>query len=248
MHKLDCMADLWLFSQLPAAHKAMVQSFATRRAFRKGDMLFGRGDRASAVFLVTEGRVRLFKTFEDGKEVTLGYLTPHDLFGEEVLFTDTVRSMSAQALESTRLCVCEKDDLERLIREHPNLATSVIRALAVKLEEATDRLASAAVQDVRERVASSLARLAREYGQQTAQGFRLDFRLTHEDLGSLVGASRVMVTNVLRDLRRAGLVSTDESRRFVVKATLLARERGNGGSRTDPSDSPCPCFGRASAD
>lgn len=244
MTRVSCMTDMWLFSQLAPADKKLVHELARRRTFGKGEMLFSEGDPASAVFLITEGRVKLFKVFEDGKEVILSFLTLHDLFGEETLFTNSIRSMSAQALETTRICSCEQKDFEELVGSNPDIAVKVIQTLGAKLSQVTEQLADAAVRDVRERVVNSLVRLAREYGQETRQGLRLGFRLTHEDLGALVGASRVMVTNVLHDLRKAGQVVTDDDRRFIVNRGLLSTVNAKPGIQADHRiETPrCPCF------
>ncbi len=242
MARINCMTDLWIFSQLAPADKKLVHELARRRTIAKGEILFSEGDPASTIFLITEGRIKLFKVYEDGKEVILGFLTVHDLFGEETLFTKGIRSMSAQAVETSRICACEQRDFEKLVGSNPDVAVKVIQTLGAKLSQVSEQLADAAVRDVRERVINSLVRLAREYGQETRQGLRLGFRLTHEDLGALVGASRVMVTNVLHDLRKAGEILTDDDRRFIVSLRLLSTTK-QGIEVGQRMETPrCPCF------
>jgi len=221
--KLPCMTDLWLFEQLTPAEKSQIQNMARRISYQKGEFLFMQGDPAETIFLITAGRVKLCKVSDEGKEIVLGFLTPHDLLGEEILFADSVRSLSAQALEPTRVCACFKSDFEALVAQSSDISVKVIRTLGEKLNRMAEQLADVAIYDTRERVARTLARLAREYGEETEHGLRISFRLTHEDLGALVGASRVMVTNVLQTLRKAGaVVSDDNKQRFIVNRRLLA--------------------------
>ena len=110
-----------------------------------------------------------------------------------------------------------------MVQTSPDIAMKVIQTLGQKLNQTSEQLADFALHGVRERVANILVRLAKGYGEETHQGFHLNFRLTHDDLGALVGASRVMVTNVLQDLRKTGDISTDDRRRFIVNAKLLGK-------------------------
>lgn len=242
MKKLLCMADLWLFDSLNTDEKANIQNLFRRPCYKKGEFLFMEGEPASAIFVVTEGKVKLFKTSEDGKEIVLGFLSPHDLFGEEVLFNDSTHSLSAQVLENTHLCACYKSDFEALVAQNSAISIKVIKMLGDKLSKMAEQLADIAVYDTQNRVARTLARLAREHGESTEYGRRLNFHLTHEDLGALVGASRVMVTNVLKSLRKAGVVCDDGNRRFTVSNWFLAKPDLSDEIMVGSSAPTCQCF------
>jgi CRP-like cAMP-binding protein len=186
--------------------------------------------------------VKLFKTSEDGKEIILGFLSPHDLFGEEILFNDSTYTLSALALENTHLCACYKSDFEALLAQNLAISTKVIKMLGDKLSKMAEQLADIAVYDTQNRVARTLVRLAREHGESTENGRRLNFHLTHDDLGALVGASRVMVTNVLKSLRKAGVVRDDRERRFTVSNWFLAEPDLVEDSEVIQTTPACQCF------
>lgn len=243
MNKLGCMTDFWLFNQLNPDEKRQVQALTRKYTYARGEFLFIEGDPATFVFLIVEGRAKLSKVSENGKEIILGFLSPHNLFGEELLFTDTVRTMSAQAMDRVRICACEKHDFERLVGSNTGMAMKVVQTLGKKVHQLTEQLADLAMYDVQQRVARLLARLAREYGQETHQGLRLNLRLTHAEVGAMVGASRVMVSNVLQELRQAGYVSTDGHQRFVINPALLATtETGIEAEEGTITPPLCPCF------
>ncbi|MEN8614902.1 Crp/Fnr family transcriptional regulator [Dehalogenimonas sp. THU2] len=241
MTRLGCMTDMWLFAALSNEERAELQRSAVRRLeYRRGDCLFNEGDAAEAVFLVTAGRIRLFKISEDGREITLGYLGLNDLFGEEILFAENRRTFNAEAVEDTRVCACFKKELEAMLSGHPAMATRVIKVMADKLSQLTEHLADVAIYDARDRILRTLGRLARNNGEIIPNGIRLGFRLTHDDLGAMIGTSRVTVTNVLKSLREEGLVTTDnEMRRLVVAPHLLDIE-----AQTAPEllSRRCLCF------
>jgi CRP-like cAMP-binding protein len=233
---------MWLFAALSDEERTELQRSSVRRLeYKRGESLFSEGDAAEAVFLVTAGRLRLFKLSEDGREITLGYLGLNDLFGEEILFADNRRTFNAEAVEDTRVCACFKKDMEAMLSSHPAMATRVIKVMADRLAQLTEHLADVAIYDARDRLLRTLGRLARQNGEATENGIRLGFRLTHDDLGALIGTSRVMVTNVLKALREEGLVTTDnELRRLVIAPHLLNIE-----TETAPetlSSRRCLCF------
>jgi CRP-like cAMP-binding protein len=215
------MFDLWVFEQLSPQERQGLEELTTKWIFEKGAILFLEGAPASMVLLLTSGRVKLFKVSSEGNEVILGFLGSHDLLGEEILFREGVRSFSAQAMERTTACVCTKEGFESLATSHPVISAKITRTLGEKLSQMSDQLADIAMYDVRNRLIRLLARLAREQGESTHLGLTLDRHITHEDLGALVGASRVMVSNVLLDLRESGLLRMDSQHRFVVSQTLL---------------------------
>lgn len=181
----------------------------------------------------------MFKTTEDGREIVLGYLTQHDLFGEESLFDIVPQAVSAVTVESGALCVCHKADFETLLRSQPEVALAVVRVLGEKLRETTEHWAAGASSPVRDRLLYTLGHLARKYGEVTPTGVRLSFRLTHEELGALVGASRVMITYALGDLRRDQQVWEDDAHHLIVTPELA-----NLTTETiTPALPTCPCFG-----
>jgi CRP-like cAMP-binding protein len=215
------MFDLWVFEQLSPQERQHLEELTIKRTYEKGAILFLEGAPASTVLLITAGRVKLFKVSSEGKEVILGFLGSHDLLGEEMLFREGVRSFSAQAVERTTACVCTKEGFESLATRLPVISAKITRTLGEKLSQMSDQLADIAMYDVRNRLIRLLARLACEQGESTHLGLTLDQHITHEDLGALVGASRVMVSNVLLDLRESGLLQMDTQRRFIVSQTLL---------------------------
>ncbi len=240
MTRLACMLDMWLFEHLTVAERQRLESLTARRSYLPGQMLFHQGDPVAGVFLLTSGRARLFKISPEGKEVTLGFLEPHDLFGEETLFREGRRAFNAQALMASTVCACEKSDFEALAQHDPGIAAKVMQALGEKLSRMSEQLTDLALYDVPGRVARVLDRLAQQYGQPTARGLRIEPRITHEELAALVGASRVMVTHALQTLRQSGSLSLDHSRHFVIRSRQALAEQ----MPTDeqPMHRGCACF------
>jgi len=222
MERVKCMKDLVIFSTLNEEEKNKIGEIAAKRLYKKNEFLFREGEPANTIYLIKYGKVRLFKTSENGKEITLDILKEEDILGENTFLEDQVHGMNAQVLENTFVCSCNKEDFEYLLA-NPKFALKIIQVLGTMLNSYTEQVASLAFKDVKARVAGILLRLTREHGKDSPTGKIIDILLTHQDLGSLVSASRVMVTNVLNDLKEKGIIAVNEHKIVVLDETQLAK-------------------------
>jgi len=208
-HVPACMKELSIFAGLSPAEKNRVAELARKRVYEPGEFLFHQGDPADTVYLIKSGRIRLFTVSQDGKDFTLGVLHADEMCGENALFQEGLHPFAAQAIEQSFVCSCSKADFHQLLLQNPSIAVKVIQALGQRLNEYTDQMASLALEDVKSRLRRTMQRLARQYGVPTARGIRLEVPLSQQSLASLVGASRVMVANVLKRMRQEGLLDYD---------------------------------------
>lgn len=200
--------DLALFSVLSPAERKQVTLIAGKKTYQKGEVIFCEGDQADTIYLIKSGRVRLFKLSEEGKEITLNFLQADEIFGENAIFEEHLHSMTAQALEPSFVCTCSRSDFEQMVMHNPAFGLKLIKSLGEKFNNYTEQMADMAFRDVKGRLLKTLQRLARTYGQPNGDGTLITISLTHQDLASLVNASRVMVTNTLTKLKQEGLIST----------------------------------------
>lgn len=219
MNKIRCMKEMPIFSTLEFEEREKIGALAGKKVYRKNEFIYREGDPADAIYLIKYGRVRLFKVSADGREITLDILKEDDLLGENTFFDGTVQSMNAHALEDTFICSCKREHFAILLQNN-QVALKIIQLLGKKLNDYTDQVASIAFRDVRGRVAATLLRLADAYGVPAPEGIEIGIDLTHQDIGSLVNASRVMVTRVMGNLRQEGAI-TYRGQRVV----LLNREK-----------------------
>lgn len=223
MEKISCMKELSLFSNLDYLEREKVGKLAGKKVYYKGDFIFREGDPANTIYLVKYGRVRLFKVSPEGKEITLDILKEDDLLGESTLFEEAVHTMNAQVLEKTFICSCSRSDLQLLLK-NSDAALKIIQYLGEKLQNYTEQVADIAFRDVKGRLAASILKLAREYGEGTEKdNIILEIELTHQDLACLVSASRVMVSNVLKHLKEENVIDIEQQRIILLDKDKLAQ-------------------------
>ena len=182
--------------------------------YPKRALVFDQGDPARLVYLVKRGQVRISRLTADGKEVTVAVLGPGDLFGEETLFEEHPRTTVATCMEESLLCSASADDLFALLSRNPALALNVAKILSDRLGDASATMEDLAYARVPDRIVHLFERLAVEHGVVTPEGTRVDVRLTHAEIASLIGSTRETVSLELANLQKAGRLRIDG--RFIV--------------------------------
>lgn len=214
-----CMKDLDIFSALTHNEREQIGNLALKRIYRKNETIFREGMEADSIYLIKSGKVSLYKISEEGKQLTLDYLTAEDIFGEATFFENSTHTMNAMAVEDTFICCCTKELFVKLLHD-PQTALKIVQYLGKKMHGYTEHMSRIAFKDVRGRVLDVLCRLAEVYGRQTGKGLTIALELTHQDIGSLVNASRVMVTNVLSDLRKEKLIHIHDHQITVCQESV----------------------------
>jgi CRP/FNR family transcriptional regulator len=165
--------------------------------------------------------VRIVRQTPDGKDVTVALLGPGDLFGEESLFDRRARTTHAVVLEDALLCTSRADDLFALLSRDPSLALNVAKVLSERLDDAQSTMEDLAYAKVGERIEHLYRKLAFEHGVAVDGGTRVDVRLTHADVASLVGSTRETVSLELAKLVESGRLK-QAGRAIVVPSDVLA--------------------------
>lgn len=198
------LKNISLFEGLPEGDLQAITKLAVTRQYPKNTLVICEGDSSDSLYIVLSGKVKVFLNDEDGKEVTLNIQGEGEYFGELAMLDDAPRSASVVTLEDSQLAVVSKAAFEECLENNPKIALTVIRGLARRLRELTENVRSLALMDVYGRVARTLLELAEEKDGKLV----VTQRLTQRDIASLVGASREMVSRILRDLTVGGYISS----------------------------------------
>ena len=190
----------------------------------KGEFLYVPQDRGGGLFILKEGRVRVYKMDAQGGEFTLEVLGAGTVFGEMSLGPGQLRTAYAQATEPSLVASLKRGDLEDLIRRNSEVGVRMVRLLSERLRLAHNRLADCAGKGVRARLASLVLYLAEGEGVVDGEGrYDIPTRYTHERLGTMIGAGRVAVSRAFAELKEAGAV--EQRSRLIRVLDLEALER-----------------------
>lgn len=199
--------------ELSPEELAVVAGYGVQKTYAKNTILVSEGDSTDAFYVLQEGQVKVFVSDERGKEVLLNVQGPGSYFGEIAIIDRAPRSASVMTVEPCRMAVVSRPEFMRCIEEHPSFALGLIRCLAGRVRALTDQVKGLALHDVYGRIVHTLTSLAEEQ-----DGVRVVHqRLTHQDIANRVGASREMVSKILKDLRTGGYIRVQDRKLVLCK-------------------------------
>jgi CRP/FNR family cyclic AMP-dependent transcriptional regulator len=191
-----------LFSVLPEHQLGLLTSVVTRRTFPRGTTVMAAGDATDSLYVVISGRLKVLMSDDEGREVILSMLGANEYFGEMGLIDDSPRSASVITLEQCELLVLSKRDFKKCLSENFEMAMTVMRGLVKRLREADKKIGSLALMDVYGRVARLLLEMS-----DTVDGQHVVTRkVAKQDIAKMIGASREMVSRVMKDLQVGGFI------------------------------------------
>ena len=179
------------------------------QSFKKGAIIFNDGDKGDALYILLEGRVRAYGSAISGKEITYGYVGAGEYFGELTLDGGN-RSANVEALEPCRCAVVTNAQLEAFMQPHPRFGTEMLFTVIQRARQSTDNARSIALMDVYSRLKSAIEKITPDINS--------GIHITHSELAADVGASREMVSKLLKDLEVGGYVKMQNRQLSRLKA------------------------------
>lgn len=183
------------------------------KTFPSHAVLITEGDDSDSLYIILSGRVKVYSTHVEGKEVVIAVHGAGEYVGELSL-DGGVRSTSVMTLEPTTCSVVSGAHLRGFIAEHPDFASHLIRKLIRSVRQATETVKSLALEDVYARVVRLLNDLS-DSGADSSR--RVRERLTQQDIADRVGASREMVSRIFKGLTTGGYVASEAGRIVILK-------------------------------
>ena len=223
--KLASLRQLSLFESLDRAELSRLARDGVSEVVQRRALIYSIRQPSDRVLVLLTGSAKITRP-AGPRDVALGIACPGDLIGEMSLLGERVRSDTAMALERATLCGFESGRFDAYLRRHPELSLriAIASAIASRLRETRERIESLLSQDVKTRLARTLATLAGVHGVRAREGRRIELRLTQTDLAELIGSTRETTSTAFNDLRRNGWVATD--RRGVVVRDMPALREG----------------------
>ena len=206
------LAQVPLFSELGDAELTAIANMATTRSLPANSVVVNEGDQTNSLYVITSGKVKIYLSDENGKEVMLGISGPGEYFGEMVL-DGGPRSASVMTLEPSKFSIIQKEDLEKYLHNHPEVALSIIKHLINRIRALTDNVKSLALLDVYGRFRKLLLDLAIEENGKMV----IKEKLTQKDMANRVGSSREMISRILRELTVGGYIEINQKKISILK-------------------------------
>jgi CRP-like cAMP-binding protein len=219
--RYEFLAALPLFRDLAPSVVRQVAAAVQPRSLLRGEAVFLEGEEASAFHVLAEGRVKLVRETEDGREVILRLIQVGEVFGGAGIWGERQYPASAFAQEDSVDLQLSVPAFTTLLHAHPDIGLAIIRLLAGRLRDAEARIRDLQTAQVEQRIANVLLRLANKTGVKTAGGVRIGVPLTRQDLAELSGTTLSTASRTLSAWHHRGIIQAGRERVTIVQPHAL---------------------------
>jgi len=206
-----CVAKVPFFNHLNHDEMLKIVDRSSHRHFKKGETIFGDGDPLDYLYIVHQGRVKIYQLFESGKEQLLRIVEPGEFIGELALFTEKMLDSYAEALEQTEICLIHRNDMQSLMHEYPTIAIKILEQFSNRLDQTEKLVGELSAKDVEARIAGYLLELASE-----ANVNEIVLPISKKDLASYLGTTQETISRRLSNFQMNGWIEQKGHRNIKI--------------------------------
>ena len=219
------MSEVDIFTDLNDQEMATIAAAAPMRQFTPGELLYSPPQPMETLFILKQGRVRIFRVSPDGRALTTTILTPGTIFGEMLLLGQQMHDNFAEALDKVTVCVMTRADVHRFLLSDARISARISEILGNRVTQLERRLSDTVFKSVPQRVATTLCLLADQEPRRLL-GRGIQIQLTHEQVAALAGTSRETTTKILNEYAVQGLIRLGRGRVTILDLPRLTKETG----------------------
>ncbi len=227
MEITDQIAAIPLFTGLPRRQLEELAMITLSRKVSRGQTIFADGDAGDGFYVLTAGRVKIFKLSPDGKEQILHIMPPGEPFGEVAVFAGEPFPAYAEAIEDGHTLFFPRAAFVELIKNNPSLALNMMAILARRLRKFTATIEALSLKEVPGRLAAHFLYLSREEDGEKM----LTLDISKNQLAGLLGTIPETLSRVLARMAAEGLIETSGQRRFRILDRNGLKELAEGDRR-----------------
>src|SRR6476620_9552784 len=203
LSNLELLRRVPLFAALTPTQSASIADAIVKKRFKRAEVVVEQGKKSDALYIILTGRARVMSTDSRGREVILATLHPGDYIGEMSMIDDEPHSATVRTEIQTDVLMLGRDAFARCLPENSSMSYNIMRGLVSRLRHADRKIESLALMDVYGRVARSLL----EFAVDDKDGvLTIKDRVSRQDVAKMIGASREMVSRVMKDLEDRGFI------------------------------------------
>jgi CRP/FNR family transcriptional regulator len=220
-NSLNILKNIPIFSHLSDEVIQKIIELQKTKKYKKGEIIFYEGDKGEAFFFVKSGKVKIYKTSLDGRDITLNILGEGSIFAEVTLFNDINYPATVEVLENSEIGMILNKDIEQMILNNTTLALQIIKVLTKRLYRSQKTLKEMAFSDTYNRISRTLLDLCERHGKKMELGIEIDTAITRQDIANMVGTSRETVSRVISELKKEKILDTSSKKIIVMDKNKL---------------------------
>ncbi len=209
------LKKIQLLQDLSPEELTNLAAVVTLEEIRRRRVIFLPGDPGNSVYFVNGGRVKVSRVTRDGKELTLGYRGPGEIFGEISISDGCPREEMAEAMENALITEMPLDAFRKLMEQYASIGRQLAEVLCIRMRELEAKVEDLVFKDVNAKLAELLLQLGEDYGVDENRGKMVAVKITHQEMANLIGSTRETVSLTLSQFKRDKLIAT-EGRKIIL--------------------------------
>ncbi|MBK5262764.1 MAG: Crp/Fnr family transcriptional regulator [Peptostreptococcaceae bacterium] len=197
-----CVSLVPIFNHLEKEQMDEIMGVTHSITYRKGENLYRSGDKSDSLYIVSTGRIKIYRLSESGKEQLLRILDPGDFTGELALFSETIHESYAEAMQEASVCTIKRSELQNLLLKYPSISLKVLVEFSSRLEQSEKQMTRFATEKVETRIALFLA----ECVDSEKKSMEIELPMNKKDIASYLGTTPETISRKLADLENEGYI------------------------------------------
>ena len=224
----DSLDKSEIFNGLSSQQFADVIKEGRRIILSPKNMLFSQGDPAISCFFVNQGRLKLTKLNEQGKEVILRYIGTGELTAAIAVLKNWEYPVTAESVEKTEITGWDKPTMMQLMHRYPDISINLLGIILERIDDMQHRYLEVCTEHVDQRIARSLLRLMRRAGSKTGEGILIDIALSRQNIADYSGTTLYTVSRTLSAWEKNGWIRSRREQITVTNPHALVQFSENG--------------------
>lgn len=211
-HDKMCVSLVPIFNHLEIEQMNEVMNTAQSVLYQRGQIIYHDGDQSDSLYIVSKGKLKIYRLSESGKEQLIRILNPGDFTGELALFKEDVHESYAEAMTDTQVCMINRSDLQELLLKYPSISLKILTEFSNRLEQSEKQTARFATEKVETRIALFLVECLEDDGQLN----EVVLPMSKKDLASYLGTTPETISRKLSELEQQGYIKQKSNKTIEI--------------------------------
>lgn len=216
LHKL-CVERVPIFSGLNSEELSKVATLIVKKQYEKGELIIMEESYLENLIIIDKGKVKVFRYTIEGKEQILYIFDHGDFFGEKNLLNNQQSTYNVEALETTCICMINKNDFQNLLINYPKIGIKIIEELCSRMDKIESSVQNMGTKNIEWRINSLLLDFAERYGKKHPNGVIVELPLSREGIANYIGTARETVSRKLSVLQDEGVIDMIGNKQILIR-------------------------------
>lgn len=212
-----CANKISIFSGLEDVALEKITDLIMQKRYKKGQIICFEEDISDKLYIISQGKIKVFKYTKEGKEQILYILSEGDFIGDLSLLKKSQFKFNAEALEDVIVCTLSKNDFDKILKQNPEIALRILEVVHDRIIKLEDLVQSLSTSNIEARIARLLLGFINDFGIIKGKDIELTIPLSREDMANYIGVTRETISRKLSNMQDEGMIELLGNKKIIIK-------------------------------